>query len=162
MDGSTTVALALARAGEIVVANVGDSRAYWMGDDGQTVLLSVDDSWTLRPGSWLTGRRGPGPGPPRHEITAWLGPDADPVVPHLAVHACEGGGLLLLCSDGLWNYAESPDSMGDLVNGAGTGGRRPWPPSGPGRHRRRGGGQRNRGRPRPPGPGHQTRREEGS
>jgi PPM family protein phosphatase len=123
VDGSTTLALALARAGEIVVANVGDSRVYWIGDDGQTVLLSVDDSWdhfAREAGLPDAEVRDPAR---RHEITAWLGPDAEPVVPHLARHAPEGGGLLLLCSDGLWNYAESPDAMGALVTGAGD--RRP-------------------------------------
>jgi hypothetical protein len=43
--GSTTIALALVRAGEVVVANVGDSRAYWIGREGESVLLTVDDSW---------------------------------------------------------------------------------------------------------------------
>ena len=43
-DGSTTIVLGLVRPGEVVVANVGDSRAYWLGDDGEHILLSIDDA----------------------------------------------------------------------------------------------------------------------
>jgi serine/threonine protein phosphatase PrpC len=95
--GSTTIALALVQPGEIVVANVGDSRAYWLDDDGSNLLLSVDDSFHT------------------HELTAWLGPDADPVAPHVVCHRPAGGGLVVLCSDGLWNYAEPADSVGELT-----------------------------------------------
>jgi serine/threonine protein phosphatase PrpC len=98
-DGSTTIVLGLVRPGEVVVANVGDSRAYWLGDDGRHVQLSVDDA----------GRP--------HEITAWLGPDADPVVPHVTRLAPGANGLLVLCSDGMWNYADAPDTLAGLVPG---------------------------------------------
>jgi serine/threonine protein phosphatase PrpC len=114
-DGSTTLTLALVRPGEIVVANVGDSRAYWIGDDGRNLLLSVDDSWQ----NFATAAgfpEGVARDPSRvHEITAWLGPDADLVAPHVLRHNPDGGGLVVLCSDGLWNYVEPPDSLGALV-----------------------------------------------
>jgi serine/threonine protein phosphatase PrpC len=114
-DGSTTLTLALVRPGEIVVANVGDSRAYWIGDDGRNLLLTVDDSWQ----NFATAAGLPDAvarDPSRlHEITAWLGPDADLVAPHVVLHKPDGAGLVVLCSDGLWNYAEPPDSMGALV-----------------------------------------------
>jgi serine/threonine protein phosphatase PrpC len=96
-NGSTTIALGLVRPGEVVVANVGDSRVYWLGEDGQHRQLSVDDS----------GRP--------HEITAWLGPDAEPVVPHVTRLVPVGNGLLVLCSDGLWNYADAPDTLAALL-----------------------------------------------
>jgi serine/threonine protein phosphatase PrpC len=115
-DGSTTLTLALVQPGEIVVANVGDSRAYWIGDDGRNLLLSVDDSWE----NFATAAGFPesvARDPSRlHEITAWLGPDAELVAPHVVRHSPEGGGLVVLCSDGLWNYVEAPDSLGDLVS----------------------------------------------
>jgi PPM family protein phosphatase len=114
-DGSTTLTLALVRPGEIVVANVGDSRAYWIGDDGRNLLLSVDDSWQ----NFATAAGFPesvARDPSRvHEITAWLGPDAEMVAPHVVRHTPDGGGLVVLCSDGLWNYVEPPDSLGALV-----------------------------------------------
>jgi serine/threonine protein phosphatase PrpC len=114
-DGSTTLALALARPDEIVVANVGDSRAYWLGDDGRNLLLSVDDSWqnfAIAAGYPDSMARDPAR---VHEITAWLGPDADKVAPHVVRHSPNGAGFVVLCSDGLWNYAEPPDALGDLV-----------------------------------------------
>lgn len=95
--GSTTIALGLVRPGEVVTANVGDSRVYWLGDDGHHAQLSVDDS-----------------GQP-HEITAWLGPDAEPVIPHVARLVPVGNGFLVLCSDGLWNYADAPDTLAALL-----------------------------------------------
>jgi serine/threonine protein phosphatase PrpC len=114
-DGSTTLTLALVRPGEVVVANVGDSRAYWLGDDGRNLLLSVDDSWQ----NFATAAGFPesvARDPSRlHEITAWLGPDAEMVAPHVVRHSPDGGGLVVLCSDGLWNYVEPPDSLGALV-----------------------------------------------
>jgi serine/threonine protein phosphatase PrpC len=103
------------RAGEIVVANVGDSRAYWVGDDGRSLLLSVDDSWehfATAAGLPESVARDP---TRSHEITAWLGPDAELVDPHVVRHRPGGAGLLVLCSDGLWNYAESPESLRELV-----------------------------------------------
>jgi serine/threonine protein phosphatase PrpC len=114
-DGSTTLALGLLRRGEIVVANVGDSRAYWIGDDGQNLLLSVDDSWecfATAAGYPEAEIKDPSR---RHEITAWLGPDADIVAPHVARHRPEGSGVLVICSDGLWNYAVSPEALARLV-----------------------------------------------
>jgi serine/threonine protein phosphatase PrpC len=96
-QGSTTITLALVRTGEVVVANVGDSRAYWLDDDGRNLLLSVDDSSRL------------------HELTAWLGPDADPIAPHVIRYRPDARGRVVLCSDGLWNYAEPPDSLGELA-----------------------------------------------
>jgi serine/threonine protein phosphatase PrpC len=114
-QGSTTITLAVVHAGEIVVANVGDSRAYWLDDDGGNLLLSVDDSWenlAVAAGWPESVARDPSR---RHELTAWLGPDADPVAPHVIRHRPDAGGLLVLCSDGLWNYTERPDSLGELA-----------------------------------------------
>ncbi len=120
-DGSTTLTLVLARTGEIVVANVGDSRAYWIGGDGMNLLLSVDDSWpafAAAAGYPESVVRDPSRA---HEITAWLGPDAGVLAPHVARHRPQGEGLLVVCSDGLWNYAAEPDALGDWVSQSGDG-----------------------------------------
>jgi serine/threonine protein phosphatase PrpC len=43
-----------------------------------------------------------------HTITRWLGRDADPAwTPRLSQFRPDGPGRLVLCSDGLWNYAET-------------------------------------------------------
>jgi serine/threonine protein phosphatase PrpC len=56
--------------------------------------------------------------PGGHAITAWLGADApDPAV-HLATHPVRAGDLVLACSDGLWNYAPTDESLADQVAAA--------------------------------------------
>src|SRR5262249_18855519 len=57
--------------------------------------------------------------PLAHTITRWLGRDADPSwTPRLSHFDAPGAGRLVLCSDGLWNYAEEPPAVADS---AGTG-----------------------------------------
>ncbi len=117
--GSTTIVLALVGPGQIVVANVGDSRAYWVGTDASEVL-SVDDSWAAQaiaagiPEHEAYSHRF------AHQITAWLGPDAGDVVPHVGEYAPTTAGILIVCTDGLWNYAESPDAVDALAAEAGS------------------------------------------
>jgi serine/threonine protein phosphatase PrpC len=98
--GSTTIALGLIGGGRVVAANVGDSRVYWIGADGGHRLLTTDDS----------GRP--------HEITAWLGADGDPVLAHVDGFDPTAAGLLVVCTDGLWNYADTPGSMAALLPAA--------------------------------------------
>lgn len=101
--------------GEILVANVGDSRAYWLGDDGSARLLTTDDSVAQVQIAAGVDRATAEAGPHAHAITAWLGADA----PELSVTPVPlrptGDGWLLLCSDGLWNYASDPQQLVELV-----------------------------------------------
>ncbi len=53
--------------------------------------------------------------PDAHTITRWIGGDADSVVPTLTLLEVTEPGLLVLCSDGLWNYFEDVERLGDLV-----------------------------------------------
>jgi serine/threonine protein phosphatase PrpC len=114
-EGSTTIVAVLARSGQIVTGNVGDSRAYWVGLDGSCALLSTDDTWVreaiesgLSESEARVSHRA-------HEITGWLGPDAGAVQPHVAHYPAPGDGFVVVCSDGLWNYSESADSLARLV-----------------------------------------------
>ena len=50
-----------------------------------------------------------------HTITHWLGTDAPEVAPHIEVMTAPGPGILLVCSDGLWNYYEAPEALRELV-----------------------------------------------
>jgi PPM family protein phosphatase len=105
----------LARTGELVVGWVGDSRAYWLGPSS-AALLTVDDSWANEQvaGGRLTeaeariDQRA-------HAITRWLGADAPHEPPNIAIHRAREGGRLVLCTDGLWNYASSADELAGLV-----------------------------------------------
>jgi serine/threonine protein phosphatase PrpC len=129
----TTCVAALAVDGRLTVGWVGDSRAYWLTDRGGE-LLTRDHSWVND-----VVERGEATleealrSPYAHALTRCLGPlenaDAieapsrafkvDVVSRHLA-----GPGWLLLCSDGLWNYASDVASMGALVKSCGP---RPTP-----------------------------------
>jgi serine/threonine protein phosphatase PrpC len=106
---------ALVRPGEVVVANVGDSRAYLVGSDSGCQLVTVDDSWVreavesgLDEEAARSSRRS-------HEITAWLGAGMKDPEPHVAVHRTGSDGYLIACSDGLWEYAASSEEMAALV-----------------------------------------------
>jgi PPM family protein phosphatase len=94
-------------ATEITVGWVGDSRAYWLAEPDTAEparLLTVDHSWAVevvRAG--LLDVDAALADPRAHAITRWLGPDGEPD-PGVVTLRPEGPGLLLLCSDGLWNY----------------------------------------------------------
>jgi serine/threonine protein phosphatase PrpC len=88
---SCTLVAAVCREGELTVASVGDSRAYWLASDGGR-LLTVDDARA-------------------HAVTHWIGADAPTVPPRVVTLAAPSGGRLVLCSDGLWNYAAAPQEL---------------------------------------------------
>src|SRR5207249_2884393 len=101
----------------MTVASVGDSRAYWIGRDHAT-LLTEDDSWARRQvrAGELTAEDA-AQHPWAHAITNWIGADAPDE--SLRVETIEPGsdGLLVVCTDGLWNYIPEPDSLAELVRG---------------------------------------------
>jgi PPM family protein phosphatase len=99
-DGATTIAAALTRPGEIVVGNVGDSRAYWVDRAAECELLTVDDS---------EGNES------SHVLNAWLGAGAGVPETHIAVRRTSSEGWLVVCSDGLWNYAPLPADIAALI-----------------------------------------------
>ena len=56
--------------------------------------------------------------PQAHAITRWLGADAeDASTPETVQFGSEAGGTLLLCTDGLWNYAASAEALAALLQG---------------------------------------------
>ncbi|MBB1512896.1 protein serine/threonine phosphatase 2C family protein [Tessaracoccus sp. MC1627] len=112
-----TLIAATVEDGLITVANVGDSRAYWLGDDAMASQLSTDDS--LAQARILLGmtRAEAEQSIQAHAITKWLGRQASDVTPSVVTLRPTCGGWLLLCTDGLWNYASSPEAMARLVAG---------------------------------------------
>lgn len=106
----------------IVVGNVGDSRAYWLGDDGTVSLLSTDDSMAQARIMLGMSRDDAEASAQAHAITKWLGRMATNVQPTLLRMPITGNGWLMLCSDGLWNYASSPEAMAQAFYGVGSGG----------------------------------------
>lgn len=102
--------------GDVLVAGwLGDSRVYWLPDDGQAEQLSVDDSWAQEMIAAGVPRAQAESSPQAHAITRWLGPDAPDTDARCAATVPTGPGWLLVCSDGLWNYCSDPHAMSELV-----------------------------------------------
>lgn len=112
-----TLIAALIHDGGISVGNVGDSRAYWIGDDGTCTLLSTDDSMAQARIMLGMTRTAAERSSQAHALTKWLGRQSTDVAPSVVTVRPTGDGWLMICTDGLWNYASPPESMGPLFNG---------------------------------------------
>jgi serine/threonine protein phosphatase PrpC len=113
---SCTLVSAVCRTGELVIGWVGDSRAYWIAGKGSR-LLTVDDSWAQEQvASGLMSAVQAGSDSRAHSITRWLGGDAPEDPPHLLTITPTEPGRLVLCSDGLWNYAPNATDIAALLD----------------------------------------------
>lgn len=115
-----TLAIALWRPGEpLSVLSIGDTRCYWLGAEGTNLCLTSDDSWAAEQLADGVDRELVEADHLAHAITRWLGVDAPPIessaVPFDAIAA---GGRVLVCSDGLWNYASDPDDLRSQLDDA--------------------------------------------
>jgi serine/threonine protein phosphatase PrpC len=100
-----------------VFGNIGDSRAYWITDPGvgDPVQLTVDDSVAqLRIASGVPKEQAE-EGPQAHAILKWLGRDAPDIRPTTGSVLLHGSGWVLVCSDGLWNYASEAHELQALI-----------------------------------------------
>ena len=50
-----------------------------------------------------------------HAITGWLGADAYELEPHTASFKPDRPGVVIVCTDGLWNYAETAAELAAIV-----------------------------------------------
>jgi serine/threonine protein phosphatase PrpC len=102
----------------ITVGWVGDSRVYWLAapDAAEPArLLTVDHSWAvemiaagvLDAETAMADRRA-------HAITRWLGAGGEPE-PDVMTLRPAGPGLLLLCTDGLWNYLPRAEDLAEVA-----------------------------------------------
>jgi serine/threonine protein phosphatase PrpC len=116
LSPSTTLVAAVAAAGRIVVGNVGDSRAYWLSSiPGNSRIITVDDSWAQESIAEGVPPEVAYAHPEAHTITRWIGGDAESVVPSVATLELTEPGLLVVCTDGLWNYFEDPERLAELT-----------------------------------------------
>src|SRR5215470_36188 len=118
---ATTFVSAVASGYEVTLCWLGDSRAYWLGQPAEeSRLLTRDDSVAGgMVAAGLVDEAAAMASPHAHVLTRWLGGEAadlanDPErAPHVERYTPPGGGALLICSDGLWNYlAEAADLAG--------------------------------------------------
>ena len=110
---STTIVAALVGEGAATVANVGDSRAYWLsGQPGTSRQLTVDDSWAEEAIAAGMAPAEAHQDAQAHVITQWLAADVEELTWHVdRVDPPATGGLLLVCTDGLWNDLDTPDAL---------------------------------------------------
>ena len=113
---STTIVAAVVKNGTATTGCVGDSRAYWISPNGSQ-QLTKDDSWisdAVASGQMTEAEASKSAH--AHAITRWLGVDAsDTWEPSMVNFRIPGSGQLLLCTDGLWNYAPEAQQIAELV-----------------------------------------------
>jgi len=113
-----TLVGAVVTAGLLVVGWVGDSRVYWVPADRATppARLTEDDSWAAQMvAAGLMNEAEAYADERAHAITGWLGADAYELEPHTASFKPDRAGVVVVCTDGLWNYAESAEEMAEAV-----------------------------------------------
>jgi serine/threonine protein phosphatase PrpC len=115
---ATTFVSAVAARDDVTLCWLGDSRAYWLAAaESESAQLTRDDSVAggmVEAG--LATEEAAMALPHAHVLTRWLGAEAadlddDPArAPHVERYSPPGSGVLLVCSDGLWNYL--PEAAG--------------------------------------------------
>ncbi|GGS18144.1 PP2C family serine/threonine-protein phosphatase [Streptomyces griseoviridis] len=113
-----TLVGAVVTAGLLVVGWVGDSRVYWVPADRSAppARLTEDDSWAAQMvAAGLMSEAEAYADERAHAITGWLGADAYELDPHTASYRPDRAGVVVVCTDGLWNYAESAGEMAEIV-----------------------------------------------
>ncbi|MGW3246212.1 PP2C family protein-serine/threonine phosphatase [Streptomyces sp. NPDC001070] len=78
-------------------ASIGDSRAYWLPDEGLALTLTEDDTGEL------------------DALSAWLGAGAGETVPRIRSARPSVPGRLLLCTDGLWRCFPDAEAVRDRL-----------------------------------------------
>ncbi|MFC9280283.1 PP2C family serine/threonine-protein phosphatase [Streptomyces collinus] len=113
-----TIVGAVVTSGLLVVGWVGDSRAYWVPADRSAPVarLTEDDSWAAQMvAAGLMNEAEAYADERAHAITGWLGADAYELEPHTASFKPDRPGVVVVCTDGLWNYAETAEEMAEIV-----------------------------------------------
>jgi serine/threonine protein phosphatase PrpC len=109
---SCTLAAAAVRDEQVTIGWIGDTRIYWIDTEHAERLTVPEDSWideVVQLGH-LTEEAAER-NPRAHEITRWLGRDLPDAEPHQAVYSPQRPGRVVVCSDGLWNYAQQPEDL---------------------------------------------------
>lgn len=119
-SSSTTIVAAIVHDHIATIGWLGDSRAYWIAAD-KSLQLTQDDSWmrdAIESGTFTP--EAAAASPYAHAIVRWLGADVtdEDRIPNITTFPIPGAGYLLLCTDGLWNYAPDPAYLHHLIQQA--------------------------------------------
>jgi hypothetical protein len=114
---AATYVSAVIAGAQVTVCWAGDSRAYWLPADAEAAaqLLTRDDSWAEELIAEGVPEAEAQASPQAHQITRWLGTDGRTQEPRVVRFAPAGDGVILLCSDGLWNYQPEPADLAALA-----------------------------------------------
>jgi serine/threonine protein phosphatase PrpC len=115
---SCTFAAAVVAGDVLTVGWCGDSRVYWLPDEGAGEQLTVDHSLGTEMIAAGTSREDAEADPTSHTITRWLGADSVDSRPEVRSVHLDGAGWVVVCSDGLWNYASDPAAIAELIGAA--------------------------------------------
>jgi serine/threonine protein phosphatase PrpC len=110
---STTYVSAVVTPDAVTIGWIGDSRAYWLGDDGTSACLTVDD--TLGGQLAAAGVPMSDDAPNAGALLRWLGADASELSPHVAAFQPASPGRVIVCSDGLYRYAPEPTDLAAIT-----------------------------------------------
>jgi serine/threonine protein phosphatase PrpC len=113
---ATTYASAVVDSAGVTVCWIGDSRVYWLAADiSGSRRLTTDDSVAeelVATGATVDEAM---KSPQAHVITRWLGADLPDPEPHVARFEPPDQGVVLLCSDGLWNYQPAATELAAMA-----------------------------------------------
>jgi serine/threonine protein phosphatase PrpC len=98
----------------VVVGWLGDSRAYSIVG-GELQPISTDDSWAAEQIAAGMAEQDAYVAPQAHTITRWIGADAVDVEPHIDTRVLPEDATVLVCSDGLWNYAPTVPELAQVI-----------------------------------------------
>lgn len=111
-----TLVSAVVTGTTVTVGWVGDSRAYWVPRirtrSTPPARLTEDDSWLAQVvATGMMNHADAAADRRAHAITAWLGEDANQVDPHVITIEPDGPGVVVVCTDGLWNYLDTVEEL---------------------------------------------------
>jgi serine/threonine protein phosphatase PrpC len=113
---SATYVSAVIGRDAVTVCWLGDSRVYWLAADDSSQRLTEDDSLAEEMvAAGVLSRDKAMASPQAHVITRWLGANAAEPDPHVARFEPSGPGVVLVCSDGLWNYLPEAADLAKLA-----------------------------------------------
>ncbi|MCI1748481.1 MAG: protein phosphatase 2C domain-containing protein [Acidipropionibacterium sp.] len=109
--GACTLVTAICSVERVVVASIGDTRAYWFPESGREQRLTVDDSVAQAQIELGMPREEAEAGAGAHAITKWLGARAADLNPRVHSYRPRTPGWVMVCSDGLWNHLPDPADL---------------------------------------------------